>query len=210
MSVTSYSSSPAGPSGDTMARGFDPKDTGFENVPTRIASPGEIHVDTQEVPEVLEQLELLELQIAQFHRVASEAYCSQGRYGNALLHQDIVIRLQPQSLEDRNQLGYLRYLNGDDGAIEDFEEVIRKDPSNAEAWFNVAMIRFGQSEFVEAERGFAEAAQLRPDDSETWNNLGVARFQNGRVMEARACFERALQIDGNNEDARANLVGCAG
>lgn len=207
MSATSFSSSQSGQGGNTLAQDLGPQ-SGFETVPTRIGTPSNISIERQEIPEVLEKLEQLEAQIAQFHRIASEAYCSQGRYGNALMHQEIVVRLQAQSLEDRNQLGYLRYLNGDDGAIEDFEEVVRADPQNAEAWFNMAMIRFGQSQFGEAERGFAEAAQLQPGDAETWNNLGVARFQNGRVMEARACFERALQIDSNNEDAKLNLLEC--
>lgn len=181
---------------------------GFASIPTRISNPGELQVDQQEIPEVLEQLETLDAHLAQFHRVCGEAYCSQGRYETALIHQLSAVALAPQSLEYRNQLGFLRYVTGDDAASEDFEAVLRADPQNAEAWFNLAMIRFGQSQFGEAEQAFAQAAQLRPQDPEILNNLGVARFHNGRSAEAKLCFERALQVDPNNEDAKLNLVEC--
>lgn len=208
MSVTTYPQSPsnlgsnfANPLGATFVS------NSFAKVPTRIASPGAT-LSAQEIPAVLDRLAELEVQAAQFHRIVAEAYCTQGRLESALVHQESAVRMLPTSLEYQNQLGYLRYLTGDDSATTVFEDILRVDPRNGEAWYNLAMVRFGQNQFGEAERAFARAAELMPSDAETWNNLGVARFHNGRIAEAKACFERALALDPTNDDARQNLGDC--
>ncbi len=183
--------------------------SGFPKIPTRIqADPDGMQM--QVLPEVLDRLHVLEGDLASVHRVCCEAYCSQGKYEEALVHQRMAVAMDPDEVEYRNQLGFLRYLTGDDDAAEDFEFVIRKDPTNPEGWFNLAMLRFGQHNFAEAERGFLKAAELNPNDAEIWNNLGVARFQNGGAADARVCFENAVRIDPEHADARANLSDLSG
>ena len=180
---------------------------GFGAVPTRVPSdPVDTTIQTN--PQVLEGLGRIEAELASLHRVCCEAWLSQCDYENALRHMDVAAALEPDNLEFRNQVGYLRYITGDDRALEDFEFILRQDATNGEAWYNVGMVQFGCSRFLEAERAFANAAEQIPTDSEIWNNLGVARFQLGRVAEARQCFERALQIDPMNADARANIESC--
>ena len=181
---------------------------GFGGVPTRVPSdPVDTTIQTN--PQVLDGLRHVEGELASLHRICCEAWLSQCDYENALRHMEVAAHLQPDNLEYRNQLGYLRYITGDDRALEDFEFILRQDATNGEAWYNVGMVQFGLSRFLEAERAFAHAIEQIPNDSETWNNLGVARFQLGRIPEARQCFERALQIDPTNADARANIASCS-
>ncbi|MFQ5504297.1 MAG: tetratricopeptide repeat protein [Planctomycetota bacterium] len=185
---------------------------GTQKIPTRIPSSSST-TDAPanvEIPEVIERLAKLAKDLAAVHRVCSEAYWTQGRYEDALQHQDIAVRIDEDEAEYRNQRGFLRYLTGDDGAAEDFEWVIQQGAANHEAHFNLGMLRFGQNNLVEAERNFALAVQYGPDDAESWNNLGVARFQLGRIQEARQCFERSLEINPNYEEAAQNLADCAG
>lgn len=204
MSVTTIPHSPSNPGSSLLSATSD----SFAKLPTRIASPIDAQSSPSEVQAVIDRLAELDAQSAQFHRICAEAYCTQGRFENALAHQESAVRLMPSAVEYQNQLGYLRYLSGDETAVTAFETVLRVDPRNGDAWYNLGMVRFGQNQFGEAERAFARAAELMPTDAETWNNLGVARFHNGRIHEAKACFERSLSLDPANEDARQNLTDC--
>jgi tetratricopeptide (TPR) repeat protein len=187
-------------------------ETGPNKIPTRIGSQG-VSAGSQDqgvnpqgsAQEVLRRLVVLGAGLASVHRLASEAYASISDYESALGHQEAAVRFDPQDLEYRNQLGFLRYVCGDDGAAEDFRYVIENDPENAEAFFNLAMIYFGQGKYYDAEQLFLKAAENDPKDAETWNNLGVARFHQGRLSDARKSFEEALRIDPGNQDAIQNL-----
>ena len=186
---------------------------GFPRVPARLGSPSVTGKTedgmNQPIPEVLDRLGGMEEQLAGMLRVCSEAYASQGDYHGALRHLRAAVLMHPQSAELRNQQGFLRYVTGDDGAIEDFQFAVQKRPSYWEAYFNMGMVYFGQGRTAEAEQNFALSAQYEQNDAEIWNNLGVARFQLGRANDARACFERAVQINPDYEEARVNLQDCA-
>ena len=159
--------------------------------------------------EVVLRLEAVSTGLAKTHRASAEAYLSQGMYEAALPHLDAAVTFAPGELEYRNQLGYIRYLTGDDpGAIESFEHVLGAQPDNGDASFNLGMVLFGQSNYVAAEQRFAAALEQTPDDSETWNNRGVCLFQVGNTTEAKTCFDNALRIEPDNQDARFNLQNC--
>ncbi len=186
---------------------------GFPKIPTRISNedPRQGLLDwTKNQPGIEERLTNLGLELALVHRQACEAYCSLGRYEEALPHQEAAVRFDPENPEYRHQLGFIRYICGDDGGAEDFEWVLAQDETNAEASFNLGMIRFGQKRYQEAEMAFARAAEHQPNDPEIWNNLGVARYQLGRIPEAVACFEKALAVDPSYEEARDNAAALRG
>ena len=103
-----------------------------------------------------------------------------------------------------------RDLTGDDvGAINTFNMVLANDGRNGDAWFNLGMVLFGQSQFAEAEDCFRRASELAPNDAQTWNNRGVCLHQMQRVVDAKACFLQALRIDSNDADAKFNLQNLA-
>jgi Flp pilus assembly protein TadD len=105
------------------------------------------------------------------------------------------------------QLGFVRYLTGDDvGAINSFNSVLANDGTNAEAWFNLGMVLFGQSQFAEAEDCFRHTCELAGSDAQTWNNRGVCLWKLGRIADARTSFQKALAIDPNDADAAYNLA----
>ena len=176
----------------------------FENVPTRINSAGST-TGTRFIEGMDEQIHALQGQLTSIHQVCSEACTSQGDHAGALMHISCCVAIQPDNMIFRNQRGFLRYVNGDDGAIEDFQEVIARQPQNADAYFNLAMIYFGQDRVAEAERNFALAVRFDPSDAENWNNLGVARFKLGRSNEARECFQKSVELDPSYAEARENL-----
>jgi Flp pilus assembly protein TadD len=190
-----------------------PVRSGFQPIPTRIR-------DVRDVPplvvepvneaikaEVGGNLQELGIKLAGVHRAAAEAWLSQAAYDKALPHLEAAATFAPAELEYHNQIGFVRYITGDDtGAITAFNTVLATDPINAEAWFNLGMVLFGQEQFAEAEDCFRRSIENRANDAQAWNNRGVCLFQIGRGGDAKTCFENALKIDPNDADARFNLT----
>ncbi|MBL8724789.1 MAG: tetratricopeptide repeat protein [Planctomycetes bacterium] len=191
-----------------------PQRSGFQAIPTRIRDVRDAQVPPLVVTPMAEQQKaavrasLVELstKLAEIHRTAAEAYLSQSAYEQALPHLEAAATFAPGESDFQLQLGFIRYLTGDDvGAINSFNAVLATDRSNAEAWFNLGMVLFGQSQMVEAEDCFRHAAELVPTDAQIWNNRGVCLWQMQRPAEAKQCFQKALQIDPNDADAIFNL-----
>ena len=188
--------------------------SGFQPIPTRIrdvrdAVPPLVvePVASQDQAAIRQSLLELGLKLAEIHRTAAEAYLSQSCYDQALPHLEAAATFSPAEAEYQMQLGFVRYLTGDDaGAINSYRAVLATDANNAESWFNLGMVLFGQSQHGEAEDCFRRATELHPADSQTWNNRGVCLWKLGRVADARACFQQALQIDPSDADAAFNLT----
>lgn len=190
--------------------------SGFAPVPTRIGQRPPLVVANENVAnsvkqQVVDMLQEFGTKIAVAHRSAAEAYLSQDLYAEAVPHLEAAVRFAPDDLEHLNQLGFVRYIAGDDrGAIECFDSVIARSPNNADALFNLGMVTFGQSDFTRAEDAFRRALTIRGADAEAWNNRGVCLHRLGRINEAVECFRRALQIDPNDADATVNLQAVGG
>ena len=187
-------------------------DVGFRPVPTRITDLAPLVVDepsAEQRAQVVDVLEELGSKLGNVHRTAAEAYLSQAMYEAALPHLEAAAQFAPDVLEFHNQVGFVRYLTGNDqGAVDAFEKVLSRDPSQIDAHFNLGMVLFGRSEFLAAAACFDKVIALSPDDPEAWNNKGTALFEGGQRQQAKQCFSRALEIDPANEDARANMAAC--
>lgn len=188
---------------------------GFQPIPTRIRDTRDTQVPPLVVTPMAEQdkaavrqsLSELGLKLAEIHRTAAEAYLSQSCYEQALPHLEAAATFSPGETEYQLQLGFVRYITGDDvGAINSFNAVLANDGNHTEAWFNLGMVLFGQAQHVEAEDCFRRACELQPTDAQTWNNRGVCLHKQNRIADARTCFQKALQIDPNDIDAKYNLA----
>jgi Flp pilus assembly protein TadD len=192
-----------------------PPRAGFQSIPPRIRDVREANVPPLVVEPIADSdkqairqsLGELGIKLAEIHRTAAEAYLSQGLYEQALPHLEAAVTFAATEVEYQMQLGFVRYVIGDDaGAINSYNAVIAIDGNNAEAWFNLAMVGFGQSQFAEAEACFRRSSELQPVDAQTWNNRGVCLWKLERKADARVCFQKALQIDPNDQDAAYNLA----
>lgn len=185
--------------------------SGFGPVPTRIGSRPPLVVTNDSAADTMKQhvtetLHEFATKIAIAHRSAAEAYLSQDLYKEAIPHLEAAVRFAPDDLEHVNQLGFVRYVAGDDqGAIAAFTTVLTRQPNNGDALFNLGMVLFGQSEFARAEECFSRACDARPSDAEAWNNRGVCAHRMGNVKDAAICFRHALTLNPNDQDAMANL-----
>ncbi|MEO6597420.1 MAG: tetratricopeptide repeat protein [Planctomycetota bacterium] len=191
-----------------------PQRQGFQTIPTRIRDVRDAQVSPLVVEPMAEEnraavrqsLGELGTKLAEIHRTAAEAYLSQGLYENSLPHLEAAATFAPTENDYQQQLGFVRYLTGDDtGAINSFNAVLAVDGGNAEAWFNLGMVLFGQEQFAEAENCFRRASEIQGNDSQTWNNRGVCLWKMQRTADAKSCFQKALQFDPNDADAAFNL-----
>ena len=192
-----------------------PQRSGFQTIPTRIRDVRDSQVPPLVVTPIAEQdkalirqsLGELSIKLAEIHRTAAEAYLSQALYDQALPHLVTAATFAPSEPEYQLQLGFVRYLTGDDaGAVNAFNAVLAIDGNSAEAWFNLGMVLFGQGQFVEAEDCFRRSSEIHPRDAQTWNNRGVCLWKSQRIADAKICFQKALQIDPNDQDAAFNLT----
>ncbi len=193
----------------------NPQRTGFQPIPTRIRDVRDTQVPPLVVEPMAEQnkaavrqsLSELGTKLAEIHRTAAEAYLSQSCYELSLPHLEAAATFSPAEPEYQMQLGFVRYVTGDDvGAINAFNMVLANDSTNSEAWFNLGMVLFGQSQYAEAEDCFRRTCEIAPNDAQTWNNRGVCLWKCNRIADARTCFQKALQIDANDADAIYNLA----
>lgn len=195
----------------------NPQRSGFQPIPTRIRDTRDTQAQVpplvvtpiaeQQKAAVRQSLGELGSKLAEIHRTAAEAYLSQGLYEQSLPHLEAAATFGPGEMEFQLQLGYVRYLTGDDiGAINSFNAVLANDSGSAEAWFNLGMVLFGQEQHTEAEDCFRRVCELQGNDSQVWNNRGVCLWKMQRMADAKTCFQKALQIDPKDEDARFNLA----
>lgn len=90
-------------------------------------------------------------------------------------------------------------------ARELYEEILRTDPRDAEAWCALGVVHGMQERFDEAVRCAERALALRPDYAEAYSNLSAAHEALGRYREAEAAARRALIILPDYADAHYNL-----
>ena len=192
-----------------------PQRSGFQTIPTRIRDVRDSQVPPLVVTPIAEQDKALIRQslgelgskLAEIHRTAAEAYLSQALYDQALPHLATAATFAPGEPEYQLQLGFVRYLTGDDaGAVNAFNAVLAIDGNSAEAWFNLGMVLFGQGQYIEAEGCFHRSSDIDGLDAQTWNNRGVCLWKSQRTADAKICFQKALQIDPNDQDAAFNLA----
>lgn len=144
-----------------------------------------------------------------------------GRLPEAIAHYQAALRIQPESVEARSDLGSALAKTGRfDQAINQFESALRIAPDcaicrgnlavargqMAEAVFDdgVALAKSGQTQ--KAVNQFQAALRLAPDNAEAHNNLGVALATLGQTAQAIQEFKAAIRLKPDYDDARYNLA----
>jgi tetratricopeptide (TPR) repeat protein len=87
-----------------------------------------------------------------------------------------------------------RELKNAASAKEVFNEVLLLDPSNEEAYLNLALLEEDQDR-PEALRLYRKAIELDPNYGEAHQRVGVLLHERGSLVEAEYHFRRCLEID---------------
>lgn len=112
-----------------------------------------------------------------------------------------------QAAELRSKLGGFLFARGRyDEAIGQWQELLRAQPENADAHYNLGLTYLAQDKLKEAEGELREALTLNENHTAAHSDLGVLLDRKGDEGEAIASFERALAIDTTYAPANANLA----
>lgn len=103
-------------------------------------------------------------------------------------------------------LGVLKGYRGDlDGAIAQFNHVIRLHPDDPIAYYNRALVEAVKRDFAKAVADFEHAIQLNPQFARAYNDLGSVHANQGDLDQAIADFDHALRINPRFAEAYDNL-----
>ncbi|HZV08095.1 MAG TPA: FG-GAP-like repeat-containing protein [Gemmataceae bacterium] len=125
------------------------------------------------------------------------AVMDQFKYGDAIDEFEQVIRLAPDWLPARINLGIaLLNAGGDDPSKlprckSVFEEVLKRDPDNPYAHFCLGILLRHQKDGQEATKHFEAVLQKDPDDAYSWYWLGTLKAPNS--PEQTDCYRQALK-----------------
>jgi tetratricopeptide (TPR) repeat protein len=108
----------------------------------------------------------------------------------------------PTEAEEIDQLIKERRLNT---ALERADEVLAKNPRNAQVRFQRALILADQNRTADAIAALEGLAQDYPELPEPYNNLAVLHAAAGRYELARSLLQRSLEVQPNYVTAYENL-----
>ncbi len=86
-----------------------------------------------------------------------------------------------------------------------FRQVIKIDPNNAEAYYNLGIALGQQRKLEEAVANFQQVIKLNPNNAEAYTNLGILLVLQWKLKEGIAKIQQAIEIDPNNAEAYNHL-----
>jgi tetratricopeptide (TPR) repeat protein len=128
-------------------------------------------------------------------------------YKNAeTLWRDTVAK-NPTSWLARSNLGrYLLHEGQFDGAMEQYLEVLRINPRDADCLVSVGNALFGRGRYDEAVGYYQQALKVNPNSPEAHANLAVILANQGKIDEAIEHDRQALVGNPNHITAHSNLA----
>jgi Flp pilus assembly protein TadD len=106
----------------------------------------------------------------------------------------------------RNNLGTALNRQGDfEGAIRQFQEILRLKPDDVAAHDNLGNAFSKEGRIDDAIRQFQEALRLKPGDIAAHYNLGTVLYQQGDLDGALSQFQETIRLKPEDAPARFNL-----
>jgi len=84
-------------------------------------------------------------------------------------------------------------------AIKDYDEAIRLNPKDADAYFSRGTTYFGLEQHERAIKDFNEAIRLNPKDAYYYYNRGLTYEEQGKKAEAITDFEKVITLTDDPE-----------
>ena len=121
---------------------------------------------------------------------------------------------EPATTAQLLQQGLFHHRQGDIAqAMERYTEVLRNDPTNADALYYIAVVACQDGQYQQGAELARRAIAVCPPQARVHNLLGQALYRLGQPLEAIKNFDRAIALDANFADAhgnRANILVDAG
>ena len=92
-----------------------------------------------------------------------------------------------------------------DMAIQQFEQVVKSNPSAKHAYTNLGLLYMAKHESKQAKQAFINAIEQDKNDAVAYNNLAVIQRQDGQFQKALLNYNSAIKLDKNYANAYLNL-----
>jgi len=86
------------------------------------------------------------------------------------------------------------------------QEMLRKDPSNGEAWIKLGNILMDTNRFNEAVDSYQKALDIDPKNVDVRVDMGVCYRNSGRPDAAEKEFRKAIELNPSHVTAHKNLA----
>ncbi|MFO0850659.1 MAG: FG-GAP-like repeat-containing protein [Gemmataceae bacterium] len=140
-------------------------------------------------------------------------HMEQFEYAKAADEFQTALDRSPGWLPARINLGIALYNSTKDNvdpvlarAVEVFNGVLKDDPDNVYAHYNLGIIHKYRGELAEAAPHFEAVTRLDPSDAHAWLNRGVCDPQSFESDKSREFFEKALALNPYLNQARYRLA----
>lgn len=133
-------------------------------------------------------------------------FIKQGKFGDARLEFESVVRHDPENLRGRlNLANVYEQLNMYAKAAEQYEIIMEKDKDSQEGkiasgkWkITKARGLWGQKRLTEAERIFEELTKEQPNNFQAYAFLGIIQASKGKLRDAASSYQRVLDLRPTN------------
>jgi lipoprotein NlpI len=116
--------------------------------------------------------------------------------------------LQPKALQDARayfERASARQKHGNlDGALEDYNQVLKLDPKAASAYNRIAMIKRAKGDLNGALADCNRAIELKPQFAVAYDNRGIVKMVQRDFEGALSDFNRAIELEPTNPPAYNN------
>jgi cytochrome c-type biogenesis protein CcmH/NrfG len=89
--------------------------------------------------------------------------------------------------------------------IDGLKEIVKKDPKNLAAWYELGNLYFDANQPKEAIQAYTEYLKLKPDNADVRTDLGIMYRNTGETDKAVEEFKKAAQLDPKHVNSRYNL-----
>jgi predicted Zn-dependent protease len=130
-----------------------------------------------------------------------------GKHDEAMAYYLSALKISPDYYPAHNNLGSL-YLGKTDfkSAEEQFQEVIRLDQNDAQAFFNLGNVLMLTGRYPESEQALSSGLQRQPDSAFGSFLQGSLYGRTGKLTDAEKSLRTSLQLDATMWQAHLQLV----
>jgi tetratricopeptide (TPR) repeat protein len=114
---------------------------------------------------------------------------------------------EPELAREALDRGLAEQRAGDvEAAGEAYREVLRHDPDNAFAFYNLGVLAQADNRFTEAEENYRAALNSDPTFVRALYNLATVRYRLGAKLETVDLYQQVIELDPQNASAHLNLA----
>ena len=144
--------------------------------------------------------------LAYAYRILGRLYARTGQIKEAIAAWEKAVELFPDEAKWRAQLAGLLVTQGDETAIDHYQELIRANPEDPKAHAGLGEVYQYLKHPGQAEESFQRALQLDPEYVAAYDALGLLLQQRGEYAQAIKIIRRGLELGPKHLQMSNNLA----